>query len=328
MKLTGHNASNDPAHVAISLAVNDFVFLAEVCRPTHFTPQRCASEQRGEMKLQDETLGTISGFGAGILNALAVGPLDVVKARQQVQRQLLTASPHLAHGEQKYTGTLLSLQTIFREEGFKGFYRGLGPTLVGYAPTWAIYFTVYNRGRREYAERYPRAPPALGTMLSAIASGGVSNLISNPIWVIRARLQTQDHVNSRPEFDNALDCARKMYRREGLVSFYKGLAPAMMTLIHVALQFPLYEQLKHWVLVEEQPDVFSVNHAIRLVGCSATSKLVASLMTYPLEVVRTRMQVQRTDLAENGKLHYRSVWGSIHTIIQEEGYRGLYTVES
>lgn len=278
------------------------------------------------MRLQDETLGTISGFGAGILNALAVGPLDVVKARQQVQRRLLTASATpLPPGDQKYTGTFLSLQTIFREEGFKGFYRGLGPTLVGYAPTWAIYFTVYNRGRREFSERFPGAPRALGTMLSAVASGGVSNLVSNPIWVIRARLQTQDHVNSRPEFDNALDCAKKMYRREGLVSFYKGLAPAMMTLIHVALQFPLYEQLKHWALIEEQPDVFSVDHAVRLVACSATSKLVASLMTYPLEVVRTRMQVQRTDLAQNGQLHYRSVLGSIHTIILEEGYRGLYS---
>lgn len=48
-------------------------------------------------------------------------------------------------------------------------------------------------------------------------------------------------------------------------------------------------------------------------------------MTYPLEVVRTRMQVQRTDLAQNGQLHYRSVWGSMRTIIEEEGVLGLYS---
>lgn len=204
------------------------------------------------MKLNDEALGAVAGFGAGILNALAVGPLDVVKARQQVQKRLLSSNKQQANLPPgvKYTGTLLSLQTIFQEEGFRGFYRGIGPTLVGYAPTWAIYFTVYNKGRKAFTDRFPQAPSSLGTMLSAVGGGAVSNVISNPIWVIRARLQTQDHVTARPEFEGALDCAKKMYRREGVYSFYKGLAPAMMTLIHVAVQFPLYEKLKKMVLVE------------------------------------------------------------------------------
>ena len=34
---------------------------------------------------------------------------------------------------------------IWAQDGFKGLYRGLGPTIVGYLPTWAIYFTVYDK---------------------------------------------------------------------------------------------------------------------------------------------------------------------------------------
>lgn len=34
---------------------------------------------------------------------------------------------------------------IMRTEGFRGLYRGLGPTIFGYLPTWAIYFTVYDK---------------------------------------------------------------------------------------------------------------------------------------------------------------------------------------
>lgn len=37
-----------------------------------------------------------------------------------------------------------TLKRIRLEEGFRGLYRGLGPTVVGYLPTWAIYFTVYD----------------------------------------------------------------------------------------------------------------------------------------------------------------------------------------
>lgn len=40
------------------------------------------------------------------------------------------------------TGTL---RKIWIEDGVRGFYRGLGPTIFGYLPTWAIYFTVYDK---------------------------------------------------------------------------------------------------------------------------------------------------------------------------------------
>jgi hypothetical protein len=35
--------------------------------------------------------------------------------------------------------------TIWTNDGFRGLYRGLGPTIFGYLPTWAIYFTVYDK---------------------------------------------------------------------------------------------------------------------------------------------------------------------------------------
>jgi len=45
-----------------------------------------------------------------------------------------------------------TIKTVWRYSGFKGFYRGLGPTIIGYLPTWAIYFTVYDGIKTTFGE--------------------------------------------------------------------------------------------------------------------------------------------------------------------------------
>lgn len=53
-----------------------------------------------------------------------------------------------------YIGTL---SRIWNEEGIRGLYRGLGPTIFGYLPTWAIYFTVYDYCKAHWGRKYGNA---------------------------------------------------------------------------------------------------------------------------------------------------------------------------
>lgn len=68
-------------------------------------------------------------------------------------------------------------------------------------------------------------------------------------------------------------------KHEGIRGFYKGLAPSLIGVSHVAIQFPLYERLKS-LLTEANAQSSTAN----ILLASAVSKMVASTTTYPHEV--------------------------------------------
>ncbi|KAL8727385.1 MAG: hypothetical protein Q9166_006057 [cf. Caloplaca sp. 2 TL-2023] len=187
-------------------------------------------------------------------------------------------------------------------------------------------------------------------------------MATNPIWVIKTRLMAQSNTStaikhSRPpwQYRNTLDAARKMYRAEGLLSFYSGLTPALLGLTHVAIQFPLYEVFKEKFtgigvgMMETEED--RSHHFYGLALAVFLSKVCASTATYPHEVVRTRLQTQQRSASDtfsnnitssrtNGdhgrppggttshkptnSLPYRGTIQTCRTILLEEGWRGFY----
>jgi solute carrier family 25 (mitochondrial folate transporter), member 32 len=74
------------------------------------------------------------------------------------------------------------------EEGIRGLYRGLGPTVFGYLPTWAIYFTVYDYCKERVGSRIGKKDDHwLVHILSAMTAGATSTTMTNPLWVIKTR---------------------------------------------------------------------------------------------------------------------------------------------
>lgn len=77
--------------------------------------------------------------------------------------------------------------TIWREEGIRGCYRGLTPAIVSVPVFWGIYFYAYER-LKEVARRVSGEDHHL---LPAIAAGALTDTVTNPLWVVRTRMQTQ-----------------------------------------------------------------------------------------------------------------------------------------
>jgi solute carrier family 25 folate transporter 32 len=230
--------------------------------------------------------------------AAFVCPLDVVKTRLQV-----------APPGQGYATLHGSLATIVREEGARGLYRGLGPTLFALLPNWAVYFSVYERLKARLrppgsgsggSGAAAEAPLAHAT--AAAGAGAATVLATNPLWVAKTRLQVQTAASLRASlpasagwtahpYSGTWACLHRIAREEGLRGLYSGLGPSLAGICHVMIQFPVYEAAKA-ALAERsgaRPDALSTGE---LVAASSASKMVASLVTYPHEVVRSRMHVE------------------------------------
>ena len=70
----------------------------------------------------------------------------------------------------------------------------------------------------------------LHSCASGLASALVSALAVTPCDVIKTRLQVLPNGHSEPRYVGIKDCARKIYKHEGLGSFFKGAVPRIMVI--------------------------------------------------------------------------------------------------
>eukprot|EP01095_Lingulamoeba_sp_RSL-Kostka_P014591 TRINITY_DN6413_c0_g1_i1.p1 TRINITY_DN6413_c0_g1~~TRINITY_DN6413_c0_g1_i1.p1 ORF type:complete len:320 (+),score=37.11 TRINITY_DN6413_c0_g1_i1:245-1204(+) len=278
---------------------------------------------------------TISGGVAGLISGVVTNPLEVIKIRLQALKNthLLTAG----RGDFRFgTGLILSFRDIIKSDGFKGLYRGLGPTLVGVIPSRAIWFTCYTFAKETLENTY--GYNSLNHLFAGLFAGLSTTTITSPIWVVKTRLQIQ--TNQTQEYKNAFDCFRTMYRQEGFRSLFKGLSASYLGISESTIQIVLYEKLKNIVKTQiyykenniksSSSDLTDIKKEINnielnkwcFVVLPGISKLTASVITYPHEVLRTRLREQKTLINQTQK--YTGLIQCMKLMIKEEGMRGLY----
>ncbi|KAL4978097.1 mitochondrial carrier domain-containing protein [Aspergillus desertorum] len=299
------------------------------------------------------------GASAGVASGIVTCPLDVIKTKLQAQGGFVRRGK-MVEAKTIYRGMLGTGRVIWREDGIRGLYQGLGPMLLGYLPTWAVYLAVYDRSREYYYET--TGSWWLSRGYASVTAGACSTIVTNPIWVIKTRLMSQSLRSTTEgfrapwQYSGTWDAARKMYKNEGILSFYSGLTPALLGLAHVAIQFPLYEYLKMAFTgysIGEHPDNGS-SHWVGISCATFLSKICASTVTYPHEVLRTRLQTQQRtppspspeEISFRGGLggldrgrgagasssdgmpnkpRYSGIIRTCQTILHEEGWRAFYS---
>eukprot|EP00298_Acanthocystis_sp_HF-20_P014078 c20626_g1_i3.p1 GENE.c20626_g1_i3~~c20626_g1_i3.p1 ORF type:complete len:278 (-),score=80.37 c20626_g1_i3:226-1059(-) len=249
----------------------------------------------------------MAGAFSGLTSAICVAPFDVLKTRQQVQFQRL--------GEQaKYPkNPFLGLRVIFIDEGIRGLFRGLPTTVLGYVPNWGIYWACYTKIKFQMEESN-QLPKISQSMLAATFAGGLSAIITNPFWVIRTRIQTQEIVSKHSEYRSTITAFEQIYKYEGIKGFYRGLPASLVGLGHVAIQFPIYESCKEEL--QKHSTILSEHPTLNLIVSSCISKIFACCFTYPHEVIRSRLHLERKERS--------SLISLVRKAVSEEGVFVLY----
>ena len=161
----------------------------------------------------------VAGTAGGLVSSLLTHPLDVVITRMQAQMHSTQA--------QKYRNTGSELFLIANQEGLRGLFSGVIPGLLGSMTAWGVYFVAYNHLRallqhrfRDHDERFSkRHLSPVSNVACAVAAGCVSTVATQPIWLIKTRLQLQQRSCS--QYKGMMHCSVDIFRTEGVYGLYR-----------------------------------------------------------------------------------------------------------
>jgi solute carrier family 25 (mitochondrial folate transporter), member 32 len=191
---------------------------------------------------------------------------------------------------------------------------------------------LYDNFKWRWKQSFPEANNAVVHMGSAVSAGAIADILCNPMFVVRTRLQTEAvHNLARGEVfksSSIVQTIQQLYAEGGLRTFWRGMSANLLGLSHVAVQFPVYEQLKftlrqrrrrhlHESGSSHNTDAATTETVLDLLLASGLSKVFASLLTYPHETIRSRMMDART-------AHAVSFIGTCRSIYRTEGVLGFY----
>lgn len=222
---------------------------------------------------------------------------------------------------------------IYRHEGPRALFRGLGPNLVGIVPARSINFFFYGNGKRVIADQFNSGQENAYVHLTSAAIAGIAtSTATNPIWLIKTRLQLDKNPldPSKPPYRNSFDCIKQVLRKEGIGGLYRGLSASYLGVSESTIQWTTYEYFKSLIarrtairraqgLPENTTLESSIEWAGKL-GAAAGAKLLAAGIAYPHEVVRTRLR----QAPVNGISKYTGLVQCFKLVLREEGIAALY----
>ncbi|KAK7905690.1 Mitochondrial oxaloacetate carrier protein [Exophiala xenobiotica] len=213
-----------------------YQILLNGCRLGFYEPLRaaCTKIVFKDSAVQSLGVNIFSGAASGILGAMAGSPFFLVKTRLQ------SYSPFLPVGTQhKYRNAVDGVKQIYKAEGVRGLYRGMGAAMVRTGAGSSVQLPTYFFAKRRLMRHAGMEDGPALHLLSSTASGFVVCCFMHPPDTVMSRLYNQ-HGNL---YKGIFDCLYKTIKTEGLLSVYKGFSAHLARILpHTILTLSLAEQ--------------------------------------------------------------------------------------
>ncbi|XP_031266354.1 solute carrier family 25 member 44-like [Pistacia vera] len=285
-------------------------------------------------------------LGAALFSGVsaALYPVVVLKTRQQVSHTPVSCF------KMSYT--------IMRYEGFRGFYRGFGTSLMGTIPARALYMTALEVTKSNVGTATVRlgfsdtTATAIANAAAGLSSAMAAQLVWTPIDVVSQRLMVQGCNNNSSKnivpnisscrYSNGLDAFRKILVADGPRGLYRGFGISILTYAPSNAVWWASYSVSHRLIwsgfgcyMSKKDESSSSNGccyrpsskaAVAVQGLSAAmASGVSAIITMPLDTIKTRLQV--LDGEENGQRRPLTILQTVRNLVKEGGlaacYRGL-----
>eukprot|EP01128_Nolandella_sp_AFSM9_P003944 TRINITY_DN1735_c1_g1_i1.p1 TRINITY_DN1735_c1_g1~~TRINITY_DN1735_c1_g1_i1.p1 ORF type:complete len:350 (+),score=47.72 TRINITY_DN1735_c1_g1_i1:73-1050(+) len=280
------------------------------------TTQSVVRGQSGkhEIGMEDMDMSKFFFYSAGGILSMRflIHPLSTMKTRLQMQEA----------GSQLYTGTGDAFRKTLRREGVRGLYRGIGANLFGILPAQTAYISTLEYTRSAVSPHIEFQP------LRNLVAGGIascaSSLFGVPMDVISQRQMMQGTAGSTHQYKNVWHAVKSIFKAEGIKGLYRGYGATLVTYApSSATWWGTYGLVKPiiWPFLEERSSSLMY---IAPALCGMISAFCAALVTNPLDVAKTRLQVETRGTEVSGK-RASNIFSTMLSIYRKEGLVKLWT---
>jgi len=159
-----------------------------------------------------------------------------------------------------------------------------------------------------------RDAESLKHLLAGGVAGAVSRTVVSPLERLKILYQVQP-AHKRVRYGGIMQSLRIIFKEEGIMGYFKGNGTNVLRIVpYSAVQFASYEWFANW-LKHGHDDLTPI---LRLTA-GILAGLSSVVVTYPLDLVRTRLSVQSSD-----DLKYKGTIDAFRIIFKEEGVVAFY----
>jgi solute carrier family 25 phosphate transporter 3 len=257
-----------------------------------------------------------AGSIAAFFTHVGMVPIDVIKTRMQISRQL-------------YPNFLTATKVILAKEGAGGLALGFGPTLYGYAAQGALKYGLYEYFKMKYTSMLGHDIAHNHASAVYLAAGMTAETIADfaltPMEAIRIKLVSQPNY-ARGTFTGLYRLAQE----QGVRGWYKGLIPLILKQVpYTAVKFAVFEAtLKGVDAVLPHPRA-EYNKRVQL-GLTFAAGFVGGVAgaaaSHPADTLLTAVNVRSEDVTSHmrGGAPPPSVWSSLRAASAELGWSGIW----
>ncbi|XP_003974124.1 mitochondrial coenzyme A transporter SLC25A42 [Takifugu rubripes] len=248
----------------------------------------------------------LCGAFAGGVAKTVIAPLDRTKIIFQVSSKRFSAKE-----------AFRLIRCTYVKDGLLSLWRGNSATVFRVMPYAAIQFCSHELFKTRLGVHYGyqgKALPPFPRFMAGSLAGTTAVMLTYPLDMVRARMA----VTAREMYSNIMHVFVRIFQEEGVKTLYRGFMPTILGVIpYAGITFFTYETLKK---LHTEKTKRSQPHPHERLAFGACAGLIGQSASYPLDVVRRRMQT-----AGVTGWSYGTILGTMRAIAAQEGLvRGLY----